>query len=227
LVSDRYTDGIDILSIPKYDRRTKIKKVWYYTVVPGFSVKEFIDYHKLLKCNKEPRPFQNSPSIIPFVVHTSYTKDEVEEAVTLIKESRLIQQIDPVFPGEIRYNIAGKFLKELVCSIWLVRMQDFHLLTFRLLSSKPTDEDKKYLEIYFGENRVDKVIAAAYDTRKQYKNKYQEHDKNIIRQLLDDRRNLVQLITEKYGKIIEENQILRDIVEEICSSPFYLPSTYN
>jgi len=51
-----------------------------------------------------------SPSIIPFVVHTSYTKNEVEEAVTLIKESGLIQQIDPVFPGEIRYNIAGEFL---------------------------------------------------------------------------------------------------------------------
>jgi hypothetical protein len=132
LVSDRYIDGVNILSIPKYDPRTKIKKMSYYPVVPGFSVEEFIEYHQLLKCGKEPRPFQNFPSIIPFVVHTSYTKNEVEEAVTLIKESALIRQIDPVFYGEKRYNIASEFLKQLFYTIWLVHMLDFHLLIFRL-----------------------------------------------------------------------------------------------
>ena len=44
LISDRYIDGVGILCIPK------VKKVWYYTVVPGFSVEEFIDYHERLKC---------------------------------------------------------------------------------------------------------------------------------------------------------------------------------
>ena len=179
-----------------------------------------------LKRGKEPRPFKNSPSIIPFVADTSYTKNEVEEAAKSIKESGLIQEIDPVFSGEIRYNIAGELLKKLVYSIWLVRMLDFYLLIFRLFRSKPTDQDKKYLEIYFGENWADKVIAAAYHARKLYKNKNQAQEE-AIRQLLDDRRNLVQLITDKYEKIIEENQILRDIVDEICFSQFYLPSTSN
>ena len=222
----RSIDGIDVLSIPKYDRRTKVKKAWYYIVVPGFSVEEFIKYHELLKRGEEPRPFNSSPTIIPFVVHTSYTKNEVEEAISLIKESGLIQQIDPVFSGEIRYDIVGEFLKRLVYCIWCVRMLDYHLLTIQLFRSKPIDQFKKYLRIYFGEKGVDMLVAQAHHARKLYKNKNQEQEE-VIMQLLCDRRNLVQLITEKYEKIIEENQILRDIVEEICFLPFYLPSNSN
>lgn len=218
--------GVDILSIPKYDPTTKTNRLWYYIVVPGFSAKEFIEYQKLLRRGKEPRPFSSSRTIIPFVVHTCYTKNEVDEAITSIKESGLIQQIDAVIPGEMRYNIVDETLRDLVYNIWLVRMLDYELLIRRLLYNKPTEQDKKYLGIYFGESRAAKVIAHAYDIRRSDKKERQEQQQ-VIRQLEGNRSILVQLITNKYEKVIQENEILSGIVEEICSSSFYLPSASN
>ncbi len=39
------------------DPKTKKKTYSYYTVIPGFTVKEFISYQKKLKKDKNPRPF--------------------------------------------------------------------------------------------------------------------------------------------------------------------------
>ena len=80
--------------------------------------------------------------------------------------------------------------------------------------------------IYFGESRADKVIAHAYDIRRSDKKERQEQEQ-VIRQLDGDRGILVREISKKYEKVIQENEILRDIVEEICSASFYLPSTSN
>ena len=77
--------GVDILRIPKYDPRTKTNRIWHYTVIPGFSAKEFIKYQKLLKRGEEPRPFSSSRTIIPFAAHASYTRKEVEEALHLMR----------------------------------------------------------------------------------------------------------------------------------------------
>ena len=82
--------------------------MWYYTAIPGFSIEEFMIYLKLLKRGWEPRPFTTSRPIIPFTLHISYTKKEVEEAFELFKRDGLIQAINPVIPGEERYNIADE-----------------------------------------------------------------------------------------------------------------------
>lgn len=218
--------GVDIRRIPKYDPTTKINRVWYYVVIPGFSAKEFIKYQKLLKGAEEPRPFSSSRTIIPFAAHASYTRKEVKEAITSLEETGLIQPIEPVIPGESRYNTVDESLRDLVYNIWLVRMLDYEILTRRLLYNKPTDQDKKYLGIYFGESRADKVIAHAYDIRRSGRNEREEQEQ-AIRQLDGDRGILVRQISKKYEKVIQENEILRDIVEEICSASFYLPSTSN
>ncbi len=229
-ISAKSIKGVEVLFLPLYNPKTKSKKMSYYVVIPGFSVEEFITYQRLLKAGIAPRPFSTtfSGTIIPFVLHSSYTKKEVEEAVFSFveSESEIIQPIDPIIPGEKRYNIVDQSLRELAYAIWSVRMVDYELVIRRLLSDKPTDRDKKYLELYLGKSVADKMIAHAYLIRKSYKEERKEHEQ-VIRELLEGREFFVQEITTNFEKVIQENQIVRDIVEEIFFSPYFLASTSN
>lgn len=210
--------GIEILRMPQKDSQISANKMWYYIVIPGFSAKEFIEYYRLLKKGKEPRPFTSSRIIIPFIVDTPYTEEEVEEAITSLNNSGLIQPIDPIFPGETRYNITDASLRDLIYNIWLVRMLDFELLTRRLIHHRPTEEDKKYLELYFNKKRAKNVILDAYDIRKKRKEEIQQQREAILC-LQADRKMLVLNISKNNEKVIRENEILREIVEDICFSP--------
>lgn len=210
--------GLEILGIPSSDRGAKSSKMLYYTVVPGFSVEEFIKYQNALKNGREPRPFLGYPTRVPFALTESYTKKEVEEAVVSLKESGLVESIGPVLPDEKRYNTTEP-LRGLARTIWLVGMIDYQLLISRLLYNRPSDQDKRYLGIYIGEIFVDKVIANAYDIRRSNKEERQIHEQ-AIRELGERRTHLVQEITSKFDKVIQENEIIRDIVGEICYPPF-------
>jgi hypothetical protein len=200
----------------------------YYVAIPGFSVEEFITYQRLLKNGIAPRPFSTtfSGTIIPFMFHPSYTKKEVDEAVFSFVESGIIQPIDPIIPGEKRYDIVDESLRKLAYAIWLVRMVEYELVIRQLLYDKPTDRDKKYLELYLGKSFADKMIAHAYHLRKSFKEERKKH-KQVIRELLEGREFFVQEITTNFEKVIQENQIVRDIVEEIFFSPYFLSSTSN
>ncbi|MGC2574154.1 MAG: hypothetical protein WA364_21790, partial [Candidatus Nitrosopolaris sp.] len=215
-ISAKSIKGVEVLFFPK----TKSKKMSYYVVIPGFSVEEFITYQRLLKDGIAPRPFSQYTTIIPFVFHSSYTKKEVEEAVFSFVESGIIQPIDPIIPDEKRYNIVDQSLRELAYAIWLVRMVDYELVIRRLLYDKPTDRDKKYLELYLGKSSADKMIAHAYLIRKSYKEERKQHEQ-VIRELLEGREFFVQEITTNFEKVIQENEIVRDIVEEIFFSPYF------
>jgi len=230
-ISAKSIKGVDVLFFPLYNPKTKSKKMSYYVVIPGFSVEEFITYQLLLKDGIAPRPFAPRPfshyaTFRPFVFHSSYTKKEVEEAVFSFVESGIIQPIDPIIPGEKRYNIVDQSLRELAYAIWLVRMVDYELVIRRLLYDKPTDRDKKYLELYLGKSSADKMIAHAYLNRKSYKEERKEHEQ-AIRELLEGREFFVQEITTNFEKVIQENEIVRDIIEEIFFSPYFLSSASN
>lgn len=214
--------GIQIVGLPS---GTKSNNMWYYVVFPGFSVDEFIRYQRLIQKGREPKPFTTYRTIIPFALHTHYTKKYVEDAIASLLEAGIIKQIDPIIPGEKRYNIEDESLKRLVLAIWSVRMLDYELLINRLLNSRSKDRDREYLAVHFGENLVDKIIVSAYDIRKLYKMERQyKIEAKQIRELENNRRELVHYISEKFKKVIQENKIVRDIVEEICFSKPFLSS---
>lgn len=133
------------------------------------------------------RLFLNSRAVIPFVLYTSYTKKEVEETIVSFKRSGLIESIEPIFLSEKRYNIADKSLRGLTRVMWLVRMLDYELLIRRLLHSRPTDLDRRYLAIYIGDSLADRMIANAYHTRRSYKEERQIEER-AIRELGERRR---------------------------------------
>lgn len=210
--------GVDILGLPQHDPRTKSNKMLYYAVIPGFSVEEFMTYQGLLRKGREPTPFSSSRTIIPFILHTTFIKKEVEEAIASFKESGLITSIDPIIPGENRYNFADETIRCLAFAIWLVRTLDYELMIARLSLHRPTDNDKKYLEKYLSHRLADKMIANAYHIRKSHQISKIEVEQ-AIKEMEEHRRNLVQEIYSKFEKVIQENEIVRDIMEEICFSP--------
>ena len=218
--------GVQILGLSS---GTKSNKMWYYAVIPGFSAEEFIRYQRLLQKGREPKPFSTYRTIIPFAFYTYYTKKDVEDAIASLMEAGVIKHIDPIIPGETRYSIENESLKRLVLAIWLVGMLDYELLVRRLLFSKSKDRDREYLAVYFGEDLVDKIIVNAYDIRKSYKKERQckIEAKQVIRELENNRKNLVQYISDKFEKVIQENKIVRDIVEEICFCKPFLSSNSN
>ncbi len=213
-------NGVEIAGFTHYDPETKSNKIWYYTVIPGFSVDEFIFYLRLLKSGIEPRPFFAFRTIIPFIGYASYTETEVRQAIDTLKEDGLIKPINAIIPGESRFNIADDTMRRLIYDIWLVRIYDFELLNIRLIHNKPTDEDKKYLALYLGE-RADLMVALTYDSRRAYKKETEnETMEEAIREIEQRRRLLVQEIIERYQKVIHENRAVYEIIEGICFLPF-------
>ena len=216
--------GVDIMGLIQRDAKTKSNKILYYTVIPGFSLEEFVLYLKLLKNGMEPRPFTTSRTLIPFVLYTSFTKKDIVEAIDLFQEDGLFKRIDPIVPGEKRFNIANDDLKYLSYAIWRVRIFDYELMVRRLIHKSPTDRDREYLSLYFGKRGADIMLAIAHDNIRGYfkKEKHeQDEEKEAIQKLEQNREFLIQETEKKYGNTFKENEVVRGIMEEICYSPFF------
>jgi hypothetical protein len=205
--------------------------IGYYTVLPGFTADEFIQYLKMLKKGKDPRPFSPYPAIlhVPFVQYMEYTKQEVEDAIASFVEDGLIKPIQEIYPGEKRFDISDKSLKGLLHLIWLVKIIDFYLIYYKLVyKDKLTEEEKNYLALFTGERVSDNLIAYAYDIRRTSKknqnnnwNEEQESMKDFMQKLENDRKSLVQAIT-KYETIIKKDEVVQDVVQSICFLPSFL-----
>jgi hypothetical protein len=195
----------------------------YYVVLPGFSVKEFIWYLKLLKKRKDPRPFlkYSTAHEIPSVLYVEYSEQEVADAIDLLKNDGIIKSIGEVFPGELRYNIEDKALKHLIFGVWLVHLIDFQLLTTRIIhESKPTEADKKYLRIFLGNKGSDKFLAYAHGFRRN-KGPINDEYKQAVKKLEEKIASWIQTINEVHDRLIRENEVIAEIIEDVCSSPVF------
>ena len=215
--------GVQIVKWTEGDSRIGIKAGFYSVSIPGFSSKEFVLSLKKLRKGQNPRPFSSYPTVsdVPFVLYMNYKEQEVIDAINLLRKDGIIQVINGVFPGEIRYDIRDKNLKSFVRDVWLVHDYDFRLLIERLVyDGKPADEDKNYLTFFFGEKYAEKILADAYDVQKSYKKDNNDELKEIANKFIEDseerRRSLVQDIVKTHRKVINEYSIVSDIAEEIC-----------
>jgi len=224
---------VEIMGIVQNDsKKGNDSTINYYTVLPGFTADEFIQYLDKLKRGKDPRPFSSYPAIIeiPYVPYIRYTKDEVEDAIASLAEDGLVKPILELFPGEKRFDISDRSLKKLIHLVWLVKIIDFYLLNERLIyKDKPTENDENYLALFTGEVVADKLVhAIAYNIRHSNKkqnshwNEEQENMKDLAQVLENERKSLVQLITKEYVTVINNDEVIRDLVQSICFLPPFL-----
>ena len=215
--------GIEIVRFDQPDFEKNIRTPTYYVVLPGFSVKEFIWYLELLKKHKAPRPFlrYSTAHEIPAVLHVEYSEQEVADAIDLLKNDGIIKSIGEVFPGELRYNIADESLKHLILGVWLIHLIDFQLVTVRIAREhKPTEADKKYLRIFLGNKGSDKFLAFAHGFRRN-RGPINDEFKQAVKKLEERRALWIRTINEVHGRLIRENEVIAEIIEEVCSSPVF------
>lgn len=215
--------GIEIVGIIQDDGEGRSESISYYTVIPGFTVKEFFLYLKKLKNGKDPRPFSSffPRFYIPFINYRNYSFREVTDGIKLFKEDGLIKPIDEIFPGEIRYDISNELLKNLARDIWFINIIDFHLLMGKLLfKGKPTESDKNNLASFFGKRTADGMIAEAYRIRHSHKKQGREPEQGFIREMDNYKRSLLHEITQTYKQLLSEDEVARELVHGICFSPF-------
>jgi DNA-binding PadR family transcriptional regulator len=210
---------IEIIAIVQHPQKTRAARTYYYVVIRGFSVEEFFMYLRLLKFGIEPKPFTPYPAIlqIPFVSYTSFTKKELLSAVETLKKYGLIER-DTSIPSEKRFRIRNENLRHLIYSVWLVQILDVHLLHLRLIHKKPSMRDKEYLKSYMNEEIATKLRNLAYDIRH---NKQAPEDlKKSISLIENSRAYIIREIQEKYNDIIKKDEVISELIEEICFSPF-------
>jgi hypothetical protein len=222
--------GVGIVRHIQYNPKTGSQIDGYYTFIPGFTITEFVSYLKKIKQGKDPHPFSTYfPRIyIPFVNYLDY-EEEVADVISKFREDGLIQPINQIFPGEIRFDIADKSLKALSMGVWWVYTLDFDLLTGRLVyKGKPKDEDKNYLRLIYGKQAADALLVSANLIRRRYlkensnnnSSEEVESEENFTQQLENTRQAMVQTIIKVHKKVIQENEVARELIEGICFLPF-------
>ena len=67
------------------------------------------------------------------------------------------------------------------------------------------------------------MIAQAYRIRRTFKKEKQDkikEEEQSIRKMEEDRRSIVQNLIKPFENVIQENEVVREIVEGVCFSPF-------
>lgn len=98
----------------------------------GFTKDEFITYIKKLKKNSESRPFSKYPPLVPYVFYREYTDVQIEEAIQLFYNARLIKIIPSVFPEEIRYDISDDWLAGFITMVRRIQEIIFHKIIAKM-----------------------------------------------------------------------------------------------
>lgn len=205
-------------------KQTQNSKCYYYIVLPGFSIEEFLIYLQLLKNNKEPRPFAKFPTNIqiPYIYFQNFSPEEVYDAIKSLRNNNIIKPIKDVFSGESRYDIFNESLKELLYYYWTLHILDFHLTHMRLLYyNKPLDIDKKHLELYLGNKKKEHLLAFIHDYKKQHnKDLEKERNKNFknIKKTERERNKILKIIQERSKAIIknEKDKFIISLINNIC-----------
>lgn len=138
------------------------------------------------------------------------SKKEISDAVQLLKKYGIVKPISDIYPGEMRYDICNDSVKKILNDYWLLHMFDFHITFQRLVyEKKPSDADKEYMKLYFGEQKLKHKLALIYDLRKKNKEEFEKEIQEKygnIEELKVSRNKIVENI-EKYTGLLKENDI--------------------
>ncbi|MGE5634499.1 MAG: hypothetical protein ACM3VV_04660 [Deltaproteobacteria bacterium] len=195
---------------------------YYYVVLPGFTIEEFLDYIKLLKKCREPHPFSKLSKCleIPYIHFHDFSKEEISEAVKLLKEYDIIKSIADIYPGEMRYDICNESVKEILFYYWFLHKLNFYISFQRLIyNNKPADTDKEYMKLHVGKQRLNHKLALIYDLRKknaeEFEKEIQDNYDNIEK-LKASRNKILKDIDEKLRLLKKNDTYILSIIKEIC-----------
>lgn len=146
--------------------------------------------------------------------HGGFTPEEVQKAVDLLKQEDIIRPTKVLF-GETRYsfNPTHEPLKELLNEYWDIQHSIFAKMNriWRYIR-KPTSDERRWLELFYGEKRAGEMLRGAYHQRHSYRpfRKYGLLLEKMLKTFTDmskeDREEIIQNTT-----IHEREKIIKDL----------------
>ena len=219
-VTNSYRTYNNIL-ILEYTNSSNSSK-YYYVVLPGFTIEEFLDYLKLLKKCREPHPFSKLSKCleIPYIHFHDFSKEEISEAVKLLKKYGIIKPIADIYQGEMRYDICNESVKEILFYYWFLHKLNFHISFQALMyNNKPSATDKEYMELHVGKKRLNHKLALIYDLRRKNKEEFEKEIQEKYGNIegLKVSRNKILENIQKSTILLKENDIyILSLVREVC-----------
>lgn len=139
-------NGIQIVKMIVEEAKRRHKETFYYPIIQGFSVEEFLLYAEDLRNSNEPRPFSDKIPFIPYIRQDTYSESEVNDAIRSLLGDQIITRIRPIFREENRFDIVSQELKDLAYVIWSIYQIDIHSLLGKIyFIEKPSEQDREYL----------------------------------------------------------------------------------
>jgi len=219
--------GVEIIKWIQNDLEAKSNAAVYHVSIPGFTVKEVDAYLEQLRKGKEPRPSPSYSAIsdVPYILNLNYSETEITEAIESLKCINLINLIDSIFPGETRYRIADVSLARFAKDIWLLHDIELRLLFEKLVyEGRPQNEVEKFLMHVYGKRIANRILINSYDarrfTREQGNTQEKKKAKEFIQDLDTYKKSLIGDIVKTHKKVIEKYEVVNEVIEGLCFSPF-------
>ncbi|MGH9985348.1 MAG: hypothetical protein ACRD8W_15515, partial [Nitrososphaeraceae archaeon] len=220
--------GIKIIKWIQNNSSVESNAAIYHIAIPGFTVKEVSIYLQQLRRGKEPRPLPSYSIIsdVPFALDLNYSETEIAEAIESFRYINLIEPINDIFPGEIRYRIADALLADFAKDIWLLHDIELRSLFEKLVyEDRPRNEVKRYLMQVYGKGIADRILINAYDTRRftreQGNTREKKEAKKFIQSLDEDKKSLIEDIIKIHERVIEKHKVVSELIGGICFPPLF------
>ena len=191
-------------------------KVFHYCKLWTFSEEEIVN----IATNTNKRRNKRYSIIAPFVYALfPITEQEVNKAFNILRDNYLIRPTLDLVLNETRFVIADETLQDLINEIWSVHWGELNLLKNKMnYFDTPTDQEKQWLKLIYGENEAMKIIADA--------DRHRNSTKTDKKQVLNLQKNmkyardqidlLIASIDKKYQTKIREYNFPSDLIENVC-----------
>jgi hypothetical protein len=166
-------------------------KYQYRYRLPGISIREF------LRGMHGGQALEHLPK--------SLSQSEVEEYFNLLEQQGLIKQV-LVFHGETRYDVVDDDLRLFLKDCWVVHgIASIVMNDIWKLVRKPTEEERKWYEMLWGEHRAMIHLNRDYETRKL---RDKDHKKRGYRKITKEEQS--RITDWGYRGIVEHFQKLKE-----------------
>jgi DNA-binding HxlR family transcriptional regulator len=161
----------------------------------------------------------------PAFWHINFTENEIEGLFDSLRNEK-----DPMFrvvafdhDGEPRYDVSNELLRELLDTCYKIKnFAEFLTQQIWKYLRKPTDDERKWLELVGGKQHAEKLCRILYEKRKHLKNDRQQV-KGIEEEMkvcFNKLNKLMLIIKKNYANIIEKYQFPLDGLMEIIYPKF-------
>ena len=180
---------------------------YYYYILPtgGVSVSEVVDYRDFV--------FE----------HAGLTHEEVRKSIEILKGMGIVRPTKVLF-GEIRYSLNPAYdpLKKLLREYWSIQHTIFAKMNWIWnYIRKPTSEEQKWLELFYGEKTSMEILRSDYYHRHNYRRgiKYGTSLGKILKTFTDmskeNREEVLRTTTrQEKEKILKEIKMAMWITEQ-------------